>query len=1037
MTLAFTKEQWEFLATLEALGEPVSVDLVGFLSPLMPGPLFDLLVKTEKAGWIKKINQDHFSISPNLPETIRNKIRKINNKERLGKLAQQLLDSDYGNNAGPFVMAKFMDRAGRIKEATQFGYTLAFENLDLRDTDQALAIFAESVERLFHHKKLDNGTGALFVSGILYLSNLCFALGRNLQQLEKYLHYGHKVAAKLGDRRSHALINLHLGRQYYFSDRRADAMVALSAGLEEINELGGDEDLLIQSADFSGLYYFMTGHFREALNYLERIDDTFELGEKKWLMNPLVPILLGDCALYLGQFHRAIGSLDFHWRLAKEKANPAFSTTVRAVLGTALALVKKNREASIHLEAALTESAKNNNAMGHYFARGGRALLYRNLGKIDKAYAESKQAMEEGRRAGLIRQFSSPWIMELSYDFHRLGFDPVPDLEFSQLIKRSMDEANVHLRGVALRLQAREKMNKGEDSRSIESDLSQSREYLEQSGDPIQLAKTILETARYALKIGNREKASYLAKKAWRKLGGYAEDFFPDELRPLLEEQEEIVLQDDSRHEFFQNYLDMLEAVDPDQDHQQVFNKVVIESCRLFNAERGGLFWFHEGKFTLKPELRATNNLTVSDAVADHFRPFLDAVLKTFRTNKPMVMRIQNPSESVATRQIRAVLCIPIADQGMTHGVLYLDNSYLSDTFDFLDTSTLVRIARNTSVMIGRIVEYRRLKEKWKTLSLEKMNYQEQIGKDQIVTDSQSMIKLLKKADHAAGSKSTILILGETGTGKELLARRIHQRSTRSQNPFIVIDATTIPENLMESELFGYEKGAFTGADQRKIGRIEQAHQGSLFLDEIGELSLAAQSKLLRALQEKTFTRVGGIQTLSSDFRLIAATNRDLNMDVSAGRFRKDLFYRLNVVPLTIPPLRERKDDIIPLACYFLNLYGRKYGKPGLKLTGRDEKNMIDYPWSGNVRELENVIERAVIMSETDLVELSLPLSNFISETSFSDKPTLDELQRRYIKRVLEITGGKIGGDNGAAAILGMKRPTLYSRMRQLGMTKQ
>jgi len=158
-----------------------------------------------------------------------------------------------------------------------------------------------------------------------------------------------------------------------------------------------------------------------------------------------------------------------------------------------------------------------------------------------------------------------------------------------------------------------------------------------------------------------------------------------------------------------------------------------------------------------------------------------------------------------------------------------------------------------------------------------------------------------------------VLNLLHEGEIISFLARRIHQKSPRSRNPFIVIDATTIPENLMESELFGYEKGAFTGADQRKIGRIEQIHQGSLFLDEIGELSLAAQSKLLRALQEKTFTRVGGVQTLSSDFRLIAATNRDLNMDVSAGRFRKDLSYRLNVVPLTIPPLRERQDDAQPI----------------------------------------------------------------------------------------------------------------------------
>ncbi len=887
----FKKEQWEFLATLEVLGEPVSIDLAGFLSPLMPGPLFDLLGKTEKIGWIRKIDQDHFSISSILPDYIRVKINKINQKDRLKKLAQHLLNSEYVNQVGPGIVARLMDRAGLVKEATQFEFNVAFEALNSQDPGRALIIFKKSVDRLSNQKKWDDGSGPLFISGTLYLSNLYFALGQNQQQLNKYLNHAQTVAAKLGDKRSHAMINLHLGRLYYFSDRRTEAMVALSVGLEEINELGGDEDLLIQSADFAALYHFIMGQFKEAMKCLERVEDTFELGERRWLMNPFLPTILGYCAIYLGQFHRAIGYLDFHWRLAKEKSNPAFATTVRAVLGIALALMKKNREATLHLDAAKAEADKIGNAIGRYYASGGKVLLYWNQGHMDKAYEELKEAFEEGGKAGLIRQFSSPWIMEIIYEFHRLGFQPIPGFEFNQLFKRAMDEANMHLRGVALRLQAREKISKGLDQDSIESDLLQSEEYLRKSGDPIQLTKTLLEMARLALMAKNRDKASRLAQSAWRELGGYAEDFFPDELRPLLEKKEAVSLQDNSHREFFKSYLDMIEVLDPDQDHQQVLNRVVIESCRLYQCGKRRLILVLRRQIHPKARIEgAQANLTNNDVTAESFRPFLNAVLKTFRTNEPMVVRIENPDKSIASHPVRAVLCIPIEAQGTVFGVIYLDNSYLSDTFDFLDTTALKHVSRNTSIMIGRIVEYRRLKAQWKTLSMEKLNYLEQIGKDQIIASSKSMLDLLEKADQAADSESTVLILGETGTGKELLARRIHQKSPRSQNPFILIDATTIPENLMESELFGYEKGAFTGADQRKIGRIEQAHQGSLFLDEIGELPLTAQVKLLRTLQEKTFMRLGGVQIQSSNFRLIAATNRNLNADVSDRTIPKRSF---------------------------------------------------------------------------------------------------------------------------------------------------
>ena len=309
------------------------------------------------------------------------------------------------------------------------------------------------------------------------------------------------------------------------------------------------------------------------------------------------------------------------------------------------------------------------------------------------------------------------------------------------------------------------------------------------------------------------------------------------------------------------------------------------------------------------------------------------------------------------------------------------------------------------------------------------------MSREEIIHHSKIMAGLLEQTDHIAGTESTVLILGETGTGKELLAKRIHEHSQRAEEPFIVVDVTTIPENLLESELFGHERGAFTGADNRKIGRLELAHKGTLFLDEVGELPLTAQTKLLRVLQEKTFNRLGGTRTISSDFRLIAATNRNLDEEVAAGRFRQDLFYRLNVIPLFLPPLRERQEDIPLLADYFIKQYGVKYKRSTVRLTDEQEKMLRSYRWPGNIRELKNVIERAVILSAENQLELNLPADIQPDQLNpFADLPSFEEMQRRYINYILQKTGGRISGSGGAVEILKMKRPTLYSKMRILGI---
>jgi formate hydrogenlyase transcriptional activator len=297
---------------------------------------------------------------------------------------------------------------------------------------------------------------------------------------------------------------------------------------------------------------------------------------------------------------------------------------------------------------------------------------------------------------------------------------------------------------------------------------------------------------------------------------------------------------------------------------------------------------------------------------------------------------------------------------------------------------------------------------------------------------------VLKQVETVAPTDSTVLILGETGTGKELIARAIHRLSPRHDKTFVHANCSELPASLIESELFGHEKGAFTGSTARQIGRLELAHEGTLFLDEVGDIPLELQSKLLRTLQEKQFERLGSAHTISVDVRVIAATNRDLSKMMENGQFRADLFYRLNVFPITVPPLRQRAEDIPGLARYFMTRYARRLRKVIETIPADTIRALTRYPWPGNVRELEHFIERAVILTDGPVLHVP-PLQSKPPAKSAepSKQSTLAEVEREHILQVLREANGVIGGPRGAAARLGVKRTTLSAKMRKLGISRQ
>lgn len=400
---------------------------------------------------------------------------------------------------------------------------------------------------------------------------------------------------------------------------------------------------------------------------------------------------------------------------------------------------------------------------------------------------------------------------------------------------------------------------------------------------------------------------------------------------------------------------------------------------------------------------------------------------------------------------IREMLLVKISGKNVPVGVLYLygerKGSFLPEKFrlfkgiaDILGTGFCnILFSETIEQQLQEIRKYKEEPSSSDNQLRERQNLNSNIKS--IIGSSAEMQKLLTIVERIAPSDSTVLLLGETGTGKEVLADVIHNASSRRNQRMIKVNCAALPPNLIESELFGHEKGSFTGAIQRRIGKFEMAENSTLFLDEIGELPLEFQAKLLRVLQEKEIERIGGKGVIKVNMRIIAATNRNLEEEVKAGNFRHDLYYRLNVVPISIPPLRKRKEDIPALVTHFLRRYATLNRKKVPVIPDKVMEHLTHYDWPGNVRELEHLLERSILLSRGDVLHVDLP-GDFRKpclpdkEKAFSVVP-LETMEREYILKVVKLCNGRIAGPNGAAAKLQLPSTTLNSRMQRLGIKKE
>jgi len=797
-----------------------------------------------------------------------------------------------------------------------------------------------------------------------------------------------------------------------------------------------DEMLLRSTANFNTFFLFWQGRYRDTvLDYEKSVPDVERFPFGRFPL--LATMTVGVCYGQIGQVTQGIGLIDAIRRYCLDKGDIGLAAHSGTCIGAIMLDIGHVDDALQHLVPSVEEVKK---IQPDWILMQGQLMLayaYYLKGDNDKCAVYLRQFSRHGKQVHVsVRPW--PYLMELCWAIEEGRLPPMLDLSIRNEVDQMIKGQHLCLKGVAYRFKALLQKKEGVPYERIITTLKRSIESLEQSGQLIELSKSRMELARLYLLQGNQKKSYKTAEEAFSVLSSLNENLIPDDLKPLMK---------DSAYadSLFREIIHVNQELISLGNNRDVIQHIISSANRITGAERGGIFLIDDSTIPPKLNLRASKNLTQDQIEMPDFNSSMKMITEVINHGKGLVqgLRVQENIDSPDEDLVLSAICVPIISKNNILGILYHDNRLLSNAFDKSQLEILSYLAAHIALVLQNDnlqEENDRLHNKLEELTrhYEKQNVQHQtIHSDEIVGESHEIKHVLSQVSQVAKTNTTVLILGETGVGKELVAKAIQRHSLRHDKPFISLNCSALSEKLIYSELFGHEKGSFTSADHRHIGRFEKAHAGTLFLDEIGDLPLDVQVRLLRVLETKEFERVGGKETISSDFRLIAATNRDLEQEVSKKRFRPDLFYRINVFPIYVPPLRDRRQDIPLLIRYFLKAQTQQTGKIS-RIIGEEEMlELTQYHWPGNVRELKNIVERYAISSSGSLTNM-LSLLNVSRREISQEYPavTLQENERRHVLWALDRTKGKIHGPGGAAELLDIHPNTLTFRIKKMGIKR-
>jgi len=873
----------------------------------------------------------------------------------------------------------------------------------------------------------DERVDSFFIETALKYSRVC-QYRDNTREIQEKMEEAIRRAKNRTDESSLVQLELIVARCEWIQGHHRKAMKRFDEGKAMIEKLN-DPHVTQQASRLVILFLFIQGRYQAVVDQYQKLAGPIEKYPRGDFLLGQTP-QAGEAMAHIGQLNQGLGMLEGLRQHCREIGNAQSETWVLLSLSIIMLNIARIDEAVGYINELVKKAKCSNYSWAEKYGVLLMAYAYYRLNEPRKAQNRLRVFFKSFKKSNPIVLYSS-YLLELGWAVKTGQLAPIPGFKLEDEIQKGKRGHNVYLKGVSYRFQAYLQKHEGAPSDKILKSLNRSIEFLKESGSWVELSRTELELARFYLENDEEKQGTELAIEASRKLMLIDERLISEDLLPLLKT---------GKHD--QSMLEMAlktAVASPGNRHYANDLKSVLQTCNLVTgAERGGIFLLKQTDSTFQTELIASRNLTAEDVRRPEFeasRQLIDEVCQTGQERFDNQLSLKTGDDTLQ-RPIRSRICVPLRMQNEIIGVLYHDNRILNQ--NLAETNRL--LLSLFSSMAALIIHNESLDDECtkfrKAAALAQAESTEELvdlaSGEHIVGQSQGIIEVTQKTRQVAGTNTAVLILGETGVGKDLVAQALHNQSLRHQKPFIKVHCSALPESLITSELFGHEKGAFTGASAQRIGRFEQAHGGTLFLDEIGELPLEVQVRLLRVLQNQEFERVGSSKTLHSDFRLIAATNRDMEKEVVAGRFRSDLYFRINVFPILVPPLRERTGDITLLAQHFMRKNAVALGKNLSAIPAEEIQKLTRYKWPGNIRELQNVIERGAILSRGP--ELLVPLSSHAESTQepLEVEGTLQDNERRFIYGTLQKTGWKVRGTGGAAEILGLKPSTLDSKIKKL-----
>jgi transcriptional regulator with GAF, ATPase, and Fis domain len=845
-----------------------------------------------------------------------------------------------------------------------------------------------------------------------------------------------KERAKKNDRQAYVhLLEMHIAKFERLNSEFNKSFKRFNHALDQLKATN-DVELLAASTTVNLSFNFWQGRYRDVIEIYENtVPEVQNLPIGYFPV--LVATMVGHSYAMAGQVTQGLGMLDSLYAYCLENKNIFLASHGSSTIANVMLSIGNIDSSLNYLKSSLKEADQSNNIWTKALVALMLSIIYfkhKNNRKKAETHFGQFLRLKDISRGNLLMM---PYLLELSWLMKNSGFPKANEISIETEIERTLELKNWFIRGLAHRYQAMLGKLNGWPDKKVSRSFSQSAIWLKKAGGQIDCAKTHFELARHLLSQGNPKKAQTVTETAAQMLSSHETDLIPDDLRSLISEknQESHVLSE---------IIDMTDHIAANLNDKKFLQTIITTVNRLTGAERGLLLLKTNGSDPSQLQLRVSKNFTIEQYFAKNFDDSRKMIADVILSGEGCIAAKGAPQKIDARLKeiIRSSICVPLIFKHRCIGALYHDNRMLVNVFKESDLKLLNYFASLAALCL----EYENAQEEIERLHNEvaedKFYHPSETKKtnqiEGMIGESRAFNQVITQIDQIAKTDISILLTGETGVGKNLVAQAIHRYSLRSKADLINVQCSSLTESLITSELFGHEKGAFTGAVHKHIGRFEMADGGTLFLDEIGELPLEVQARLLRVLQSKEFERVGGgKEIITSNFRLITATNRNLQQEVQAKRFREDLYYRINVFPIHIPPLRERREDIPQLVNHFLAVYNKKHGKHHDKIPRDVMNRLVQHNWPGNIRELENVIQRGVITSSEPYFQLP-PLKPVEPESTYHRSFTsLAENEKKHIESALRRTGGKIHGPNGAAKILEINPSTLTSRMKKLGIKKR